>query len=244
MAKNTDKSIPVKLSSSVDVSTAASVYRKLGRVHMPDILSSQSVKQLVESLSQDIPWKLHFNSSGNVYDLEPAQFEALPDSGKKSLTDAIHANARSNFQYLFENFPVSDMYESGYFKQHYVMRVYEFLNSKRFLSFARELTGNADIRLVDAQLTRYQPGHFLTCHDDHVPGKNRVAAYVLGLTDNWRPDWGGALNFVDGDGHIAEGYMPRLNALNVFKVPQLHSVGCVAPFAGSPRISVSGWFRT
>ena len=32
-------------------------------------------------------------------------------------------------------------------------------------------------------------------------------------------------------------------ALNVFAVPQMHAVSTVAPFAGGPRYSVTGWWR-
>ena len=35
--------------------------------------------------------------------------------------------------------------------------------------------------------------------------------------------------------------MPRFNALNVFAVPQPHSVSIVSPFAVGARYSVTGW---
>ncbi len=52
----------------------------------------------------------------------------------------------------------------------------------------------------------------------------RIAAYVLNMTPQWRPDWGGALLFSDRPGHISEGYLPAFNALNLFSVPQEHLV--------------------
>ena len=57
--------------------------------------------------------------------------------------------------------------------------------------------------MADAQLTRYRQGHFLTAHDDHVEGKQRYYAYVLGLTDGWRIDWGGLLAFHGEDDNVA-----------------------------------------
>ncbi len=76
-----------------------------------------------------------------------------------------------------------------------------------------------------------------------MAGKQRRAAYVLSLTPEWRAEWGGVLEFLDADGHIAEGYVPCFNALNVFLVPQLHHVSCVAAFAAAPRLSLTGWLR-
>ena len=58
-----------------------------------------------------------------------------------------------------------------------------------------------------------------------------------------RPDWGGILQFLDRDGHVADGYVPVFNALNIFRVPQLHNVSSVVPFAGHARLSITGWFR-
>jgi Rps23 Pro-64 3,4-dihydroxylase Tpa1-like proline 4-hydroxylase len=191
----------------------------------------------------EVPWQLHFNDAGRVYDLAPEQLQALPATHQALLQQRLHANAATSFQYVFDNFPLYDAYRSAQQHHLYLMRVFEFLDSPRFLAFARQLTGEPGIALVDAQATRYRPGHFLTQHDDAIEGPQRIAAYVLNLTPRWRADWGGLLLFLDHDGHVAEGYTPVFNALNVFKVPQPHAVSCVAPFAGGERYSISGWLR-
>lgn len=80
-------------------------------------------------------------------------------------------------------------------------------------------------------------------HDDIDGPKKRIAAYVLNLTHDWSVEWGGILNFLDEDGHIAEGYVPRFNALNVFDVGVPHFVSYVAPYAQAPRLSITGWLR-
>lgn len=233
----------VELADGIDMNLVAGIYSKMGRVHVPDFLTTHSARHLLQSINKDIPWKLHFNSTGGVYDIESQEYAALPESKRGALHQAIYNNAVRNFQFLFENFPVSDTYDAGKHRQHYIMRVYEFLNSERFLNFARKITRIEAISSVNAQLTRYQPGHFLTWHDDEVAGSNRVAAYVLGLSPEWRTDWGGILNFIDDDWNVSEGYVPKMNALNIFRVPQKHAVSCVAPFAPTGRVSLSGWFR-
>ena len=101
------------------------------------------------------------------------------------------------------------------------------------------MTGAADIAFADAQATAYAPGDFLTAHDDNVAGKARRAAYVLGLTPGWRTDWGGLLLFH----RDSTAWVPRFNTLNLFGVPQPHSVSQVASFAGNRRYAVTGWLR-
>ncbi|WP_426039530.1 2OG-Fe(II) oxygenase family protein [Brevundimonas sp. DC300-4] len=92
-------------------------------------------------------------------------------------------------------------------------------------------------------MTRFRKGHFLTEHDDTAEGKNRLYAYVLGLTPGWRIDWGGLLAFHDAEGNVGEAFTPRFNTLNLLKVPAPHSVTQVALSAGADRVSITGWLR-
>jgi len=240
----------VEFAPGLDPDVLARVYAQAGRIHIPAILRPECAKAAYQSMLDEVPWQLHFNDAGRVYDLAPEQVQVLPASHQVLLHQRLQANAASSFQFLFDNFPLSDAYGNVQHRQLYLMRVFEFLSSARFLDFARRLTGEPSIALVDAQATLYRPGHFLTEHDDAISGTmpgaiqrpRRLAAYVLNLTPGWRADWGGLLLFIDRDGHVAEGYTPVFNALNVFKVPQPHAVSCVAPFAGGGRYSISGWF--
>lgn len=154
------------------------------------------------------------------------------------------SEARSGFHYLFESLRISDLVEVGADVPPALQALYDWLNSEAFLAFAREISGFEDLVYVDAQATRFLPGHYLNQHDDAKDGAGRRLAYVLNLTSQWRPDWGGLLAFVDKDGHVAEAYAPAFNALNLFRVPQPHMVTAVAPFAGGPRLSITGWIRS
>ena len=50
--------------------------------------------------------------------------------------------------------------------------------------------------------------------------------------------------FLDADGHVAEGYSPAFNALNIFRVPAAHAVTQVTTFADADRLSITGWVRS
>ena len=80
-------------------------------------------------------------------------------------------------------------------------------------------------------------------HDDAVAEKQRVAAYVLGLTAEWRTEWGGLLMFHDSRGDVERALIPRFNTLTMFRVPKVHSVSAVAAAAARPRCSITGWLR-
>lgn len=222
----------------------ASVFSRTGRVHIPAALEPDAAMELHEALRDHAGYALVVNSGEKTYDFSPiARAEGGPDFERK-LAEIAATNGRDGFQYIFESVRLSEDGED-YPGEHALFHdITRFLNSPRFLQFARHVTGDDEIVLTDAQATRYRPGHFLTAHDDRNDVKSRRAAFVLNLTPSWKADWGGLLNFIDADGHIAEGYTPAWNALNLFRVPQLHHVSYVNPMAGADRLSITGWLRT
>jgi SM-20-related protein len=233
----------IQLHESLDRKLIASVYKQAGRIHLRPIFSDESARAIHLSLATEIPWQLHLNDGKKPINLIGASFDELPEADRTRFMQGVYANAAKGFQYIFNSFPMSDVYQRGEHLSLYVMRLYEFLNSPQFLDFAREVTGEPSIAFADAQATRYRSGHFLSHHDDLVADKKRVAAYVLNFTPHWVADWGGILQFIAPDGHIAEGYTPTFNALNLFRVPQSHAVSYVAPFAQAGRLSITGWLR-
>jgi Rps23 Pro-64 3,4-dihydroxylase Tpa1-like proline 4-hydroxylase len=235
---------PLRLDSRLNPAKLAPVFSRLGRMHLPGILEESSALQLHAAIAGDLPWNLHYNEGDDARDVPAAEFDALAAAERSRFMAVLYERARFGFQYCFDNFPVSDNHERGVLLDLPVMQAYELMSSPAMLEFARTLTGVREICVVDAQATRYRPGHFLTAHDDGDNAKGRIAAYVLNLTPAWRADWGGMLLFHDRDGHVAEGYTPSFNALNVMRVPALHSVSYVTPSAASPRLSITGWFRT
>jgi SM-20-related protein len=239
-----DSSPTIELARHDQLERMREIYRRAGRIHIAPALSDASAHAIYRSLTEEVPWQLHLNDGERSYDLAEEQIKALPEPNRVLLHDRLMENAATRFQYLFDNFPLSDAAALGRHKELVVMRVFEFLNSSPFLEFARAVTGEQRIQFADAQATRYRPGHFLTQHDDSEVKAERIAAYVLNLTPAWRADWGGVLQFLDREGHVIEGYKPVFNALNLFRVPQPHSVSYVTPFARAARFSISGWLRS
>ena len=210
-------------------------------VQVGNVLPVENARRVQKSLSEQTPWNLVFNDRGKHVDMDGARLGSLPRDGASRLQQAIYAQARTNFQYCYNNYPIFDAYAAGRNKGHLLHKFYEWLNGDEFLGFARAVTGFDDISFVDAQATRYLPGHFLTTHDDVQKG--RRAAYIFNFTKDWRADWGGYLQMLDESGDVRRGLLPRFNVLNILAIPQKHNVSLVAPFAGGMRYSITGWFR-
>jgi Rps23 Pro-64 3,4-dihydroxylase Tpa1-like proline 4-hydroxylase len=231
------------LSTSLDASAIADSFSEHGYVSIPKILPGENAKRLQNALSNFTDWNLVFNNRGKHVDLSSAQVHSMQPLAAQQLQSAIYAQASTEFQYIYNNYPIFDAHKEGRNRDHVLHKFYEWLDSEDFLDFARTVTGFDDISFVDAQATRFSPGHFLSSHDDLSEGKNRRAAYIFNFSADWSPDWGGFLQLLDDDGHVRRGLRPTFNTLNIIAVPQPHSVSFVAPFAAAARLSVTGWLR-
>ena len=229
---------------SLDGRRLAPVFARFGRLHLPGFLRESGAQALIDALAGTDGWTVSTLGAGSTIDIPATAFASADDAARAALIASAHGEARSGFHYMFESLRISDLVEAAAPVPPVLEALYDWLNGEAFLAFAREISGFEDLVYVDAQATRYLPGHYLNQHDDARDGAGRRLAYVLNLTPHWRPDWGGLLAFIDGDGHVAEAYSPAFNALNLFRVPQPHMVTSVAPFAGGPRLSITGWIRS
>lgn len=231
------------LARRVDIAQLQADFSATGRVHIPNVLDTITAETIYNCLATQERWNLAYNHAGKHVDTDAQAVASWSQADQNKLSDLIHAQASSGFQYHYDAIPVYDIYHKQLLPGHLLNTVFEFLNSPAFINFIKSVTADETINFADAQATRFRRNHFLTQHDDNVAGKNRRVAYVLNLTRGWRPDWGGALQFFDGQGHVEQAYMPTYNALNLFSVPQAHSVAYVTPFANLPRLSITGWLR-
>ncbi|HMP61565.1 MAG TPA: 2OG-Fe(II) oxygenase family protein [Phenylobacterium sp.] len=233
------------LAKDLDVPSLARAFARQGRLHIPGILRPADAQAVGAALAA-VPWHRSLTAAGKSYDIALETLDAMPDDRRAGMIPAMHAAAREGFQYQFDAWRLSDLMEAGQRAGGVLSPLeglYDLVNSPAFLGLIGDLTGETRAAYCDAQATRYRPGDFLNTHDDEAEGKHRLFAYVLNFTPRWRIDWGGLLAFHGPDGHVAEAYVPTFNALNIFRVPQPHSVTQVASFAGGPRLSVTGWIR-
>jgi SM-20-related protein len=233
----------LRLDPALDPDFLARPFAEHGRLHIPGLFRPGGAERVHASLEREVRWRRNTEGESGNISLYVDGFDAQPEAWRAQFRQVVETRATEGFQYLFDTYPVSDELEEGRRLGLACEAVYDLFNAQPFLDFLRRLTGDPRIAYVDAQATRYMPGHFLTQHDDEREGKHRLFAYVLNLTPRWRVDWGGLLLFLDEDGHVAEGYAPKFNALNLFKVPFPHCVTQVASFAGAPRYAITGWVR-
>lgn len=232
----------MELAPRTDTQALAARFAQAGRVQIPGLLRQADAVRLHGALVERTPWNLFVIHDG-PRSMPLAQWQAMSPAERRDVDRQIAAAARTRFEARFLNWPLTETGEPDAGLIPELEALVRFLNGEDFLGFMRAVTGDGRIAYADGQATCYRPDDFLHRHTDHVPGKNRIAAYVLNLTPRWQPEWGGLLNFMGPGGQVEEAWVPAFNTLNVLRVPQDHFVGAVAGFVDEPRLAVTGWVR-
>jgi Rps23 Pro-64 3,4-dihydroxylase Tpa1-like proline 4-hydroxylase len=227
------------LNPELDRALLAAEFARRGHVQIPQLLDRESAQRVYACLTEETPFSLIFNDGE-----KQLEYHDLTAQQRQDFTRAAWRRVGlRTFQFLYEQHILTLDGQTYADRDHYWARVTDFLNGPEFLELVREITGMPAIDFADAQASVYRAGHFLTSHGDESATAKRQAAYVLGMTPSWRPEWGGLLEFIGQDGHIESGYVPNFNSLRLFRVPINHYVSCVAPYAMTGRYSVTGWLR-
>ena len=243
----------LSINPALDRAALAARFARDMRVQIADVLTAESAATLRDRLARETPWGLAIQAGdAPAQSIRAAELAAMTPDARWALVQSVEAamtrhtaeDDQSDYGFMFHQYPMLDAYLGGWAPGGLHDRLLEDINDAGFLGLARDVTGFADLIKADAQATLYAPGQFLALHHDSHVGQGWRVAYVLNLTvQDWRADWGGMLLFYDEAGNVTGGFRPQFNSLNLFAVPQAHSVSLVSPFAPLGRMAVTGWLR-
>lgn len=234
------------LNPGLDLLVLSQRFARDRRVQIRNVLTETSARALHDVIANQTRWGLAWGAGADgPHGLNAAELAALNASSRADVAGKIHrAMQARDYAFNYARYPILDAYLGAWAPGGPHDVFLEHLNDEPFLNLVRTVTGFTELCKADAQATLYAPNQFLAWHvDGHVAEGWRVA-YVLSLCPlDWRPDWGGYLQFFDEDGDVVAGYRPRFNALSLFAVPAPHAVSFVPPFAPIGRFSITGWLR-
>jgi Rps23 Pro-64 3,4-dihydroxylase Tpa1-like proline 4-hydroxylase len=100
-------------------------------------------------------------------------------------------------------------------------------------------------KLNQVFISKYKAGHFLSPHSDKGNGR---LAFVINITKNWLPQYGGNLHFLNNDRKIIiDSISPIFNSMILFEIPEPegipHFVSHVIPGIKISRYAISGWYE-
>jgi SM-20-related protein len=233
--------VALRLNPAIDIKAAAAAYQRDKFVQIPNLFEPE-VANAVEEAILASPWRLLCqNDKEELLFLTEEDYRSMPPQERAQLERGILERAARNIGYTYHAYPMIEAARLGWDPGHPIHALTHFLNGPEFLALGREIIGEDKLTKVDAHATRYMRGHYLTRHIDD--GGHRRAAYTLGFSRDWQPDWGGLLLFLDQKQDVISGHLPRWNVLTIFDGLKLHTVTAISQFAMRPRVSIAGWYR-
>ena len=232
---------PFALNPDLDRDALAECYARTGRARIYGLLA-QGAAELHDHLRGREDWIQVIHAPGAPIELDRRERAVMGAKRYARIDRDVHSRGRDSFQYRYEALRLPDA-DEPLDNADMLSPFAKFLHGPDMHDLIGQITGRQPGLFVNGQATSYGTGDFLTGHDDDAPGENRMAACVFGLTQMWRLEWGGLLLFHGPHERTAEALVPRFNTLDLFHVPQQHSVSWVNPSAGFSRLAITGWYR-
>ena len=184
---------------------------------------------------------MQYRHEGRTVSASEDDLLRLDPKSRSRVFDGIMAAAREDFQFLYYSCSLNPAHLRSMPADHPIHAAALSLFSTGFVDLLAQTVADETIRGLTASFTRYDPGCFLLPHDDSGSQDLRRVAFVINLSEDWWPDWGGLLQFIDEDRNVETSFTPHAGSVALFEVPQWHSVSYVTPFAGRSRFAITGW---
>ena len=229
------------LNPELDLASLRDQFRRNGHVRVPRVFAG-GAPELYRYLESNEDWVQVANHDDGAHEVPWMEWQQPMSSLRTELEPGIFARACDGFQYSYAALRVPPSGEVC--EDPVVADIAALMHSEQMLAALTAVTGVKAPTFTDGQVTAYGPGDFLTGHDDDLAGSGRKVAFVLGLTPQWRLEWGGLLLFHELGSMDCAGLIPQFNTLDLFSIPRYHSVSMVTRAAPRRRFSVTGWLSS
>jgi len=225
-------------------------FEETGSVVIRDFLTPDLAESLYTFFNVEMPeewWSTATYMPGSEvsYIRNLKENQELIQSLKESANKSFYENSLSpdfigGLTYHFYR-TLNDHHENCWCKE---CNFRSWLLSDEMLTFMERVSGDRYTRTFTTFASRYSEGCFLSPHTDQSNGD---IGFVLQLTKDWKPQWGGNLHFMDDSGFVIEkSEVPTFNSLTLFRLPdqvgKWHYVSHVNPGVKHHRIAYTGWF--
>ena len=216
-------------------------------VVIKDFLIESEIEKLYKWFSEDMPsewWEVSSFPNPNEDETGPTfvfNNEENTEIIKQNYQYAISKFAEGQFAYNFfrtrdNHFDDCTCHECEFRK---------WLVDDECLSLLNNVTNEKYTTSDEVFAACYTVGDFLSPHLDNPNG---TLGFVIHLTKDWLPEYGGLLHFMDDERKVVERIeVPEFNSLTLFYLPKdqgkWHFVSAVAPGTPEIRLTFTGWFK-
>ncbi len=236
----------MQIINTLDVEALHQEYVETGSVFIRNLLCDDVAEAAFASLKNRVPWEFHYRAlkTNRVGIIDPQHFAGMTPREIQRLVPKMAQLKDNDFSFAYCRYTIPARLEETPEDTRILTEIYRYFNSDEYLQLMAQITGDDSGREVSTWASRYDRHHHLSIHMDESPGQGRIAAHVLGLSKGWNKDWGGNFAFCNKQGKPVQIVPPRFNQLVMFKVPRLHLVTQVKPYAGTSRYSLFGWYKS
>lgn len=225
-------------------------FEETGSVVIRNFLTEEYAETLYKFFNNEMPddwWSIATVIPGKdvTYlrnaDVNRYQIQALKDTANKAFYEnSLDPNFVGGMTYYFYR-TVNDHHEDCWCKE---CDFKKELAKEEVLDFLEKVSGERYTRTFTTFTSKYSEGCFLSPHTDQSNGD---IGFVLQLTKDWKPQWGGNLHLMDDSCKVIEkSEVPTFNSLTLFRLPdqvgKWHYVSHVNPGVKHSRIAYTGWF--
>jgi hypothetical protein len=220
---------------------------------VPNFLDSMSARQVLRSIQEITTRGLWFKANSGDPEAQPKKSSSMQPGlpaytfgkypvykGSARTMAAIDSTRHDIFR--IRDFK-GDLLKEELGKTNAISSLAKVLASATVRSrFERAVKMKIDDDVPDINLTRYGRGDFCSPHDDYTSW--RSFTFLLHLTPDWLPHWGGQLAILDKDNFsISHALNPSFNTLIAFPIPLPHCVLPVSVYCPAYRYTLGGWFN-
>ena len=235
----------MEIINKLDVEALHQEVEETGAVIIKNLLREEVAESAYECLKNRVPWEFHYRKphKNEVGIVKNQELQGMSERDIQKLVPKIVKLKDNDFTFAYCRYTIPTKLEQTQEELLILTQIYRYFNSPEYLQILGDITGNHNGQEVSAWASCYDRHHHLSIHMDDDFGQGRIAAHVLGLTKNWKKEWGGNFAFCNAHGKPVDVVPPAFNQLVIFKVPRLHLVSQVKPYAQGSRYSLFGWYK-
>ena len=220
-----------------DMSMLKETFSKNKRLKINNFLLTAFANSLYKGAVSEKNWVLSTGINKNKYEKSDiTQFDKINRIQLKNVSEAF---GKDEFAYGF--YRTMNNNTPNYIE--YTVR--KVIGSDEFIKMLNEITELGLTKLTTLFMSKYKSGNFLSPHSDKGNGR---LAFVVNLSKFWKPQYGGALHFLNDERtEVIDTFVPDFNNLVIFYVPEPngipHFVSHVCPNVKPSRYAITGWFE-
>lgn len=227
-----------KLNDGLDLKALAAKFKKAGRVRVKDALDGKSADNLSDTIEKMAIWRSTFLQGDTERQISGKDTRSMTDRRQRDMLEKIYLQARDGYQYMRYECPTDVIPDAKDPKA--LTDADSFFKSDGFRDVLRKIAGAKDGEIENVHARWLQREQFMTDSALATSLPDCKLWFSLDVARNWRPHWGGQLNFIDDNDEIEEVWSPVFNSLSLYAGGTRHAISYVTPFHNAFCLSICG----